>query len=97
MALFQASTFHRHNGRGSYGYRRGVSLPSFMKNLNLFCTGHAHNGIPVPMRFIGADNRRPWEAVAVYACPVCNWRAGQGLDPATGKIFRRWSGFHDGR
>jgi len=60
------------------------SLLRKLQQLDLVCRNHAHP-LPCTMTFIGKTHSNRGQSVAMYACPLCNYREGWVQDQYTGK------------
>ena len=63
------------------------TLADFLTRLNVLCNGGHGKKHPLPCRmgFIGESHTNNADPMAVYACPICNYREAYVRDFATGK------------
>lgn len=63
----------------------GDPLPVRYRFLDVRCLEHPR---PEPMRFIGWGTSTQGQPIAIYACPLCNYREGYAENHRDGQPFR---------
>ncbi len=80
----------RPQGRHVVMMEEPARLPDFLRQLERLCHDH-HHPLPCRMTFIGPSTSDKGRPMAMYACPLCNYREGWVADYRTGQPWRLFS------
>ncbi len=100
MALFTAKKYspRSYSGNQVYIVEEQSWFPGFLRHLDRYCSRSGH--LAVRMECITDDTCTSDRGgpMAVYACPLCNWREGYIRDRRRpNRAYRLWAGYNHGR